>query len=67
MANPVRMSAKEERGTYIVFNSNQWRKERVSLLHLQNEANNFQREMHLNYDDLEQRHASIAANQPEFQ
>ncbi|KAH8729100.1 hypothetical protein GQ44DRAFT_823827 [Phaeosphaeriaceae sp. PMI808] len=46
LPSPVRLSAKEERGWYLFFDVNNWRRER--------------REFELNYDHLDQRHGSPA-------
>jgi hypothetical protein len=35
VAAPTRIDAKQERGFYVIFNVNQWRKERVSIPNLQ--------------------------------
>ena len=51
LAQPVRVSERSERGFYIFFDANNWRRER--------------REYVLSYDDLDQRHGSaIASGQP---
>jgi len=47
-AAPARISSKEERGFFIIFNVLQWRKER--------------RELRLNYEDLESRHGPPTFN-----
>ncbi|KAL1296946.1 hypothetical protein AAFC00_004550 [Neodothiora populina] len=47
LAQPVRVSERSERGFYIFFDANNWRRER--------------REFVLSYDDLDQRHGSAAA------
>ncbi len=64
---PMRVSDKQERGFYIFFDVTNWRRERVGLFLSSSVAGlivNLQREILLNYDHLDQRHAPAQPGPP---
>ena len=67
---PVRVSATEERGFYIFFDTNSWQRQRVSVSRPSHKflkrtltKTHHQRELVLRYDDLEDRIVPITGSQ----